>query len=438
MSSAATPLSLACGSMSFADHEAELPHATRQLRTFVGMLGGRAGEALTGFRSPQARFLNRHRCCMSANAGTREFRTWVGSRLIIHAAFWGLTFLFFVLYFGREADGFLESVLFVALLLPVAMATTYFATGFLIPRFLLPGRYGLFVLYGAYALIGSIYLELVVLITSFMLLAGYDLEAMNPPALDIFGLVLALYVVVFLAVAANLAVRWHRLRAEHDRTERARLEGELALREAELARLKGQMQPHFLFNTLNNLYGLTLERSDDAPEVVLRISEMLDYVLYRCDGALVPLREEVEHLRTYLDLERLRYDERVSIQFQVEGELLDGCIAPLLLTPLVENSFKHGTSRTPEPSWVDIRIRTCGRQLHFSVENPKPNVVVLPVTPGGPASSGIGLENVKRRLHLLYPDAHELTIDDAEHRFTARLRVPIHSCEHAGEAEDGR
>lgn len=376
---------------------------------------------------------------MHVHGRTREFWTSSApSRLFAHVGFWGLTFLFFVLYFGREADDFVESVLFVALLLPVAMVTTYFATGFLIPRFLLPGRYGLFALYGAYALIGSIYLELVVLITSFMLLAGYDLEAMNPPALDIVGLVLALYVVVFLAVAANLAVRWHRLRAEHDKTERARLEGELALREAELARLKTQMQPHFLFNTLNNLYGLTLERSDDAPEVVLRISEMLDYVLYRCDGALVPLRDEVEHLRTYLDLERLRYDERVSIQFRVEGDTLEGCIAPLLLTPLVENSFKHGAARSPEPSWVDIRIRTRGSQLDFSVENPKPKVLDPQVPPGVSASAGIGLENVRRRLYLLYPDAHELAIEDADHQFTARLRVPIHSCKKAAQAEAAR
>lgn len=369
----------------------------------------------------------------------------------VHVLFWGATYVFFVLYFGREAGGYAGSLIFVALLMPVAMATTYFATGFLVPRYLLTGRYGLFTLYAVYALVGSVYLELVVLVGSFMLLAGYDLRDMNPAALDVFGMVVAFYVVVFLAVAANLAMRWHRLRSEHDDTERARLEAELALREAEMARLKAQMQPHFLFNTLNNLYGLTLERSDDAPEVVLRISEMLDYVLYRCDGPLVPLSAEVEHLRTYLDLERLRYGDRVDARMHVDGELPDGRIAPLLLTPFVENAFKHGAARTAGESWVDVRIRAAAGALHFEVENSRPASAVDEASvvdeASGPAASrqsasangdpsrgsepGIGLENVRRRLRLLYPDAHALEVEDLPERFVVRLRVPIHPIENA-------
>ena len=350
----------------------------------------------------------------------RDQRHRGGAPIAAHAAFWMATYLFFVLYFGREAQSYAESLLFVALLMPVALTTTYFATGFLIPRYLLKRRYGLFALYSLYALVASVYLELVVLVASFMLLAGYDLDLMNPPALDVFGLVVGFYVVVFLAVAANLAIRWHRLRAEHDATEKARLEAELALREAELKRLKTQMQPHFLFNTLNNLYGLTLERSEAAPEVVLRLSEMLDYVLYRCDDPLVPLSGEVDHLKTFLDLERLRYEDRVAIRRQVDGLLPEGTIAPLLLTPFVENAFKHGAARSAKDAWVEIRIRAVDGDLHFAVENSKP-----PPRENGRAS-GIGLKNVRRRLRLLYPDAHELEVEDLPDRFAVRLRVPIH------------
>lgn len=344
----------------------------------------------------------------------------------VHVLFWGATYGFFVLYFGREAGTFGQSLLFVALLMPVAMGTTYFATGFLVPRYLLPGRYGLFALYAFYALVGSVYLELVVIVASFTLLAGYDLRLMNPSTLDLFGLVVGLYVVVFLAVAANLAVRWHGLRIERDETERARLEAELALREAELDRLKTQMQPHFLFNTLNNLYGLTLERSDDAPEVVLRISEMLDYVLYRCNEPLVPLQAEIEHLRTYLELERLRYGDRVSIGLRVDGELPAGRIAPLLLSPFVENSFKHGAAGTAAEAWVDVRVAADHGMLCFEVANStaRPSA-------HGAQESGIGLENVRRRLRLLYPDAHELAVDERPERYVVRLRVPIHPIENA-------
>lgn len=377
---------------------------------------------------------------------SRPIWSWIRdahSSLGIHVLYWGATYFFFVLYFGREANHYAESLLFVALLLPVAMATTYFATAFLLPRYLLQGRYALFALYGLYALIGSVYLELVVLMTTFILLAGYNVQRMSPPILDVFGLIVGLYAVVFLAVAADLATRWHRLRAEHDETERARLEAErarleaeLALREAELARLKGQMQPHFLFNTLNNLYGLTLERSDDAPEVVLRISEVLDYVLYRCDKALVPLSDELEHLKTHLELERLRYDERIDIRLDLDGKLPNGCIAPLLLTPFIENSFKHGVARTNKNSWVNIRVCTENGRLHFSVENGKPDPGGTAPGPKAADAAGIGLENVKRRLCLLYPDAHELIIEDLPDRYAVRLRIPIHSCQDFPQAEE--
>ena len=369
--------------------------------------------------------------CLPVKASASETKRSVplvsgGARPLVHAAFWSATLVFFVLYFGREADSYLQSILFVALLLPVAMATTYFLTGILVPRYLLPGRFRLFGLYAVYTLIASIYLELVVMVASFILLAKYEIAAMAPASLDVFGLVVGLYVVVLLGLAANLAMRWHRLRVEHDAAERARLEAELELREAELASLKTQMQPHFLFNTLNNLYGLTLERSDEAPNVVLRISEMLDYVLYGSERPLVPLSGEVKHLEAYLDLERLRCGQRVEIRFDVEMEDPSAYVAPLLLAPFVENSFKHGASRTAGTTWVHIGLRTAGGELVFDVENGKPgrSAFEQPRT----LKPGIGIGNVRRRLRLLYPDAHELRIDETAERYAVRLRMPTHPC----------
>jgi hypothetical protein len=348
--------------------------------------------------------------------------------------FWGAVLVFFVLYFGREAESYGQSLLFVALLLPVAMATTYFLTGFLVPRYLLPGRYGHFALYAVYTLIVSVYLELVVLVVSFIFLADYQVSAMNPATLDIFGLVVGLYVVVFIAMAADLARRWHRLRAAHAETERARLEAELSLRDAELARLRMQMHPHFLFNTLNNLYGLTLERSDDAPDVVLRIADLLDYMLYRCDQPLVPLAGEIEHLQTYLKLERLRYDERVDVTFNVDGSTADAHVAPLLLVPFIENSFKHSASQTADRAWIRIGLRIAEEELHLTVANSKPPGASLGETGDGlpRTAAGIGLENVRRRLDLLYPNAHELNIRDTATQFTVHLRLPLHKCEPNG------
>jgi hypothetical protein len=346
-----------------------------------------------------------------------------------HLLFWGAVLGFFVLYFGREAESYGQSLLFVALLLPVAMATTYFLTGVLVPRYLLLGRYGRFALYAVYTLIVSVYLELVILVVSFIFLADYRVSAMNPATLDVFGLVVGLYVVVFIAMAADLARRWHRLRAAHAETERARLEAELNLRDAELARLRMQMHPHFLFNTLNNLYGLTLERSDDAPDVVLRIADLLDYMLYRCDRPLVPLAGEIEHLKTYLDLERLRYDDRVDVTFDVDDPTADAHVAPLLLVPFIENSFKHSASQTADRAWIRIELRAVETDLHVTVANSKPDIP--PDIGAGDgiardATAGIGLANVQRRLDLLYPDAHDLAIRETATQFTVRLRLPLH------------
>ncbi len=342
-----------------------------------------------------------------------------------HAFFWMAVLVFFVLYFGREAESYRQSLLFVTLLLPVALATTYFLTGILVPRYLLPGQYARFGLYAFYTLVASVYLELVVLVLSFIFLAGYEIRAMNPATLDVFGLVVGLYVVVFLAMTANLAARGRRLQAARAEAEKARLEAELRLRETELARLKSQMHPHFLFNTLNNLYGLTLEGSEAAPDVVLRIAELLDYILYRCERPFVPLAGEVEHLRTYLELERLRYDERVQVSFDVDRGLPEVCIAPLLFVPLVENSFKHGASRAAGASWIRIRLQATGRNLCFTIENSKPMETCESEV--GKAS-GIGIENVRRRLALLYPGAHVIDIRNEAEQFSVYLQLPFREC----------
>ena len=343
-----------------------------------------------------------------------------------HALFWMGVLAFYTLFFGRAEANYAQSLLFVCLLLPVAVSTSYFVSYVLVPRFLLRRRYGLFALYFGYTLVASVQLELSVLVVSFIYLAEYRISAMNPAALDVFGLVVALYVVVFLFVAAGLVQRWHRLREAHGRAERARLEAELQLKEAELSRLKSQINPHFLFNTLNNLYGLTLEDPAAASEMVLRLADMLDYVLYRSDEAFVPLGEEVEHLESFLALERLRYDERVEVSFSV-GEMPDEdvCIAPMLLLPFIENSFKHGVSRKAGSSWVRASLAVQNGQLLFEVANSRPQETPDEETNG----EGIGLMNVRRRLELLYPDAYRLDLENEPEQYTVHLELPLRDCD---------
>lgn len=342
-------------------------------------------------------------------------------RLRGHVLFWAAVLVFFTFFFGRESGNFSRSLLFVALLLPVAIATVYTLGDVLVPRFLLRRRYGRFSLYTAYVVIISIHLELVVLMVSFIFGAEYRIEDMDPAALDLTGLIVGLYVVVFLGLCIRLVQRSYALQASNARIEQSRLETELKLREAELALLKAQIHPHFLFNTLNNLYGLTLERSESAPDVVLGLSDLLDYVLYKGASERVPLGEEVAFLRTYLSLERIRYDGRLDVDLEADGIDPDVPIAPLLLVPLLENSFKHGARIDARRPWIRMHVETLGVQLYVSIANSKPAGVQADVG----SSQGLGLENVRRRLELIYADGHELDIRDEADQFAVRLRIDL-------------
>ncbi len=192
--------------------------------------------------------------------------------------------------------------------------------------------------------------------------------------------------------------------------------------QSELRFLKTQINPHFLFNTLNNLYALTLKKSDDAPEIVIKLSEMMRYMLYDCNEKQVPLSKEIAYIHNYLDLERLRQSRHTDIQFEVEGTVGDQQIAPLMFIPFLENSFKHGLTNSIEKGYVYIRLHVEGAHITFYIENSKPET--RPVQTRS-KSGGIGLVNVRRRLQLLYPQKHELIIKDQPHAYGVLLKMDL-------------
>ena len=340
----------------------------------------------------------------------------------MHLVFWLGVLVFYTLYFGGADEGYEASLLFVGFLLPITMATTYFVLYFLIPRYLLTKRIGYFALYCCYTLIGSVYLELLVVFWLLIAIAEFKIVALNPAIYNVLDIVVGMYLVVFAAVAFNALKRWYVAQTINAKLANAKLEAELKLKEAELELLKAQIHPHFLFNTLNNLYGLTLEKSEMAPDVVLHIADMLDYMLYRGAGSRALLRDEVQYIRDYLALEQLRYDDHVQVAFTTTGSLDEGYIAPLLLIPFVENSFKHGISQSVGAAWVCIDLTVQGSSMTFVVENSR--APEADDVQGGPAT-GIGLKNVEKRLDLLYPEAYTLTIDEQDDRFKITLHLEL-------------
>ncbi len=191
--------------------------------------------------------------------------------------------------------------------------------------------------------------------------------------------------------------------------------------QSELKFLKSQINPHFFFNTLNNLYALTLKKSDLAPEIVLRLSEMMRYMLYESNEKEVSLEKEVNYVMNYIELERLRQGDRFKINFSLEGTAQNQKIAPLMFIPFLENSFKHGLDSQIKSGYVNIQMQLHEKTVVLNIENSKPEKPL----PKNDKSGGIGLENVKRRLKLLYPNKHNLDIQDASNSFKVKLNIQL-------------
>lgn len=195
---------------------------------------------------------------------------------------------------------------------------------------------------------------------------------------------------------------------------------QIQVRESELNFLKSQTNPHFLFNTLNNIYGLATEKSDLAPESILRLSKILRFMLYETGEKFITIAQELEIIRDYIALEKLRYDDSLTVNFNcgIEDEQLP--LPPLLLIPLIENAFKHGVSEDIGQPYIDIELSVESKQLMMVVKNSSEQTDNIAI------KENIGLSNLRRQLHLLYTD-YELMVEHGEATFTATLKINLTS-----------
>jgi len=190
---------------------------------------------------------------------------------------------------------------------------------------------------------------------------------------------------------------------------------------AELNYLKSQTNPHFLFNTLNNIYALARVRSDQTPEMILRLSKILRYMLYEAGGSYIAIEQELKIIEDYISLEKLRYDDSLRINFNYNVEDMKQALPPLLLIPLVENAFKHGAAETRHQPFVDIHLSVARRQLAFYVKNSAEGLDAE-----GKVKENIGLSNLKRQLELLYTD-YEVLLEQRDTEFSATLKINLAS-----------
>jgi sensor histidine kinase YesM len=216
-----------------------------------------------------------------------------------------------------------------------------------------------------------------------------------------------------LALGIKILKNWHIKQTENHLLIRENANAELQL-------LKSQIHPHFLFNTLNNIYSFTLDKSPKSPELVKKLSATLHYMIEDCEALLVPLQKEIDIITDYIQLEKVRYGSRLKVDVNITGKLDHKLVTPLLLIPFIENSFKHGTSQMLLHPWIKMKIIVGDNDLCFELSNSKPSTTAY-----RKEKSGIGLSNVKKRLDLLYPLRHKLHTWCSPDVFYAELKVPI-------------
>ncbi len=287
----------------------------------------------------------------------------------------------------------------------------YFNFNYLIPNYLTRNK---FLTYAALLIAAALIITPIKAIIFYMKFAAHPLTRS-----ELIENLNWYFLVNFFVAGASSIIK---IVADWARQIRERQELENQTMQSELRFLKTQINPHFLFNTLNNLYALTLKKSDDAPEIVIKLSEMMRYMLYDCNEKQVPLSKEISYIQNYLDLERLRQSKNADIRFEVQGEVTDQQIAPLMFIPFLENSFKHGLTNTIHKGFVHIVLTVEGRHISFFIENTKPDTKPLQ---DRKRSGGIGLVNVRRRLHLLYPGKYELTVKDNPNTYCVMLEMDL-------------
>jgi LytS/YehU family sensor histidine kinase len=200
--------------------------------------------------------------------------------------------------------------------------------------------------------------------------------------------------------------------------------------EAELKYLKGQINPHFLFNTLNNIYSLARKGSDQTSEAILRLSKMMRFVLYEASSQTIPLKDELTLIQDYIKLEELRYSNRLAVTYTTNVDDPEQRIAPLLLIHFVENAFKHGASESRAESFVNVNIELSRKLLRATIVNSKPALPDVALTESGSEIKkngvSIGMENVKKQLNILYP-LHRLDIRDEGQKYAVELSISFNS-----------
>lgn len=331
-------------------------------------------------------------------------------QVLIHLLAWGIFFGFPLLFMLESGEKETVRYWFYFFNTLIYIAVFYLNYFWLINRFLFTKRFNRFLLINM----------LVMIVSGALMYYLKELEALKffpnpgphpPKVLFIFRDISFMLLMAGLSVAIRMTGNWYRIEAIHKETEKAQFE-------AELKNLKSQLNPHFLFNTLNNIYSLVIVRPEKAQEAIHRLSNLLRYALYENNANFVPLNNELKFIESYVQLMSLRLSKSVQLSTQIKGSNPVDQIAPMLFISIIENAFKHGVSPT-EASFINIDIEAkAGEGLICTVENSN-----FPKKEMDRSGSGIGHENLLKRLDLLYPGKYELSVENRGATYFVELKI---------------
>jgi len=341
-------------------------------------------------------------------------KSFFSNRIVKHILYWIGLIIFFGITWGTYDNDYARSFTIQTFGLPARMVLVYVSIYFLLPKFLIKRKFVVFIIsYLILLLIVSICIQRPIIF--FYVEPNYFPDWHSEGYFTITEL---MNTILDVNIAAVIPLGYSFFKFYYNSQQRA-LALEKEKIEAELIQLRNQVHPHFLFNTLNNLYALIIKKSDTAEVAVLKLSKLMRYMLYEANVPKVSLKKEIAYLKNYVDLEKLRFETIIDISFNSELDK-DYQISPFLLIPFVENAFKHGTSMSKK-SWIVINIFAKQKELVMQVENAK----LTNNNQQEELIGGIGFNNVKKRLNLLYSNKHSLHIEDNELSYEVILKLNL-------------
>ena len=334
--------------------------------------------------------------------------------VILHLIFWGIVYFFYTYFLGYGSNNTNYVNKFSAFLMPITIGISYFFLYFLIPNYLLKRKRVLFLLYSTYTFIISVFLIVLSILYGLVFLIELNSNDTSPLTKTLPFIVLGVYFVVLIVVSLSLIMHSYNSIVNNENLKNKILETQLQIKDQELRFLKMQIHPHFLFNSLNTIYGFALEKKDEAPEMILKLSNLLDYILYQIEKPQVFLKDEINHILDYVSLEKMRFHDTLEVKTIIDVSNNTIQIPPMLLIPFVENAFKHGDIVNGSLK-VTIDIKTEDDVLFFRIENTS--------IKENKTNNGIGLENITKRLEMLFANSYTLESNQMANYFKVKLTI---------------